>query len=445
MKKDRQELEENLTEVIQDSKLKTKKKLIDEIKIHLATYDIIDTMGWIKNPKERLPELDIRELLLFSEQVFSKTNDMRVNPTDYFTEVEYKEARQFSGILENKENDLNFPLSLSNTTIVGNSAFMVTMNIQTINKLLENNLLSYNFEVQREAKFVKRRDKVIIEPTLNMPNVKEISEHLLEGTLVPTVLVFNAATRTAESGSELVYDPKNLELTITKGTRLDIVDGYHRCKASQNALQVNPELNFNFAVLITNYSTKKAQQYQAQLAKATPISKTRIQELEANRLSDTVVQQLKDESDLRGRISQTNRIHSLNKELITYNVLSDTIDEEFKLETRLDALEVGDFLVDYFNFLLGSYPDEFMNNIEDTRKESLINDNNMFVGYIVLARKMFEKNIKPKQVRKYIEDINFSRKNELWQQINVLDKNGNLLETPKVRKAIRQLFENIDV
>jgi hypothetical protein len=86
-----------------------------------------------------------------------------------------------------------------------------------------------------------------------------------------------------------------------------------------------------------------------------------------------------------------------------------------------------------------------MNNIEDTRKESLINDNNMFVGYIVLARKMFEKNIKPKQVRKYIEDIDFSRKNELWQQINVLDKNGNLLETPKVRKAIRQLFENIDV
>jgi hypothetical protein len=445
MKQDRKTLEENLVNVLQESKLKTKKKVVSDIKTHLATYDIIDTQGWLNDPEGRLPELDIRELLLFSEQVFAKTGDLTINPADYFTEAEFKEARQFSGILESKENELSFPLTLSNATIVGNSAFMVTMDIQTINRLLDNNLLNYNFEVQREAKFIKRKDKVVIEPTLHMSNVKEISEHLLEGTLVPTVLVFNAATRTAESGTELVYDPKNLQLSITKGTRLDILDGYHRCKASQNALQANPDLNFNFAVMITNYNTKKAQQFQAQIAKASQISKTRIQELEANRLSDTVVQQLKDESDLKGRISQTNRIHSLNKELVTYNVLSDTIDEEFKMETRADAADVGDYLVEYFNFLISFHQDEFINNIENTRKDSLINDNNMFIGYITLARKMFEKGIKPKDVKKYIKDFNFSRDNKLWQSVGILDDNGNLNETNKVRKAIRQLFENIDV
>jgi hypothetical protein len=445
MKQDRKFLEQNLINVLQESKLKTKKKLVNDIKTHLATYDIIDTQGWLNDPEGRLPELDIRELLLFSEQVFAKTGNLSINPTDYFTEVEFKEARQFSGTIESKENELSFPLTLSNTTIVGNSAFMVTMDIQTINRLLDNNLLNYNFEVQREAKFIKRKDKVVIEPTLHMSNVKEISEHLLEGTLVPTVLVFNAATRTAESGTELVYDPKNLQLSITKGTRLDILDGYHRCKASQNALQANPDLNFNFAVMITNYNTKKAQQFQAQIAKASQISKTRIQELEANRLSDTVVQQLKDESDLKGRISQTNRIHSLNKELVTYNVLSDTIDEEFKMETRADAADVGDYLVEYFNFLISFHQDEFINNIENTRKDSLINDNNMFIGYITLARKMFEKGIKPKDVKKYIKDFNFSRDNKLWQSVGILDDNGNLNETNKVRKAIRQLFENIDV
>jgi hypothetical protein len=168
-------------------------------------------------------------------------------------------------------------------------------------------------------------------------------------------------------------------------------------------------------------------------------------ELEANRLSDTVVQRLKSESDLQGRISQTNRIHSLNKELVTYNVLSNSIDDEFKMNTRVDAEDVADYLIDYFNFLIGSYPEAFINNIEKTRKDSLINDNNMFVGYIVLARKMFEKGIKPRKVKEYIDNIEFNRENKLWQEKGILDSQLNITDTNKARKSIKELFENIDV
>jgi hypothetical protein len=444
--KQREVLEEKLIEAIQSSKLKTKKKVVADIKKHLSSnYEIssgkVQTL--INDPEKELSELDLRELYLVTEQVFAKTGDLSISPADYFTQTEMNTSRQYSGLLENQE--ITFPINFSHSTIVGNSAYMVTMDIQTIDKLIRSQNLKYNYDLQREATYKKQKDTVTIQPTLNKKNVEEITEHLLQGTLVPTVLVFNAATRSSESGSELIYDPKKMQLTITKGTQIDIVDGYHRCVASQQALQTNPELHFNFAVLITNYSTKKAQQYQAQLAKATPISSTRIMELEANRLSDTVVQRLKSESDLQGRISQTNRIHSLNKELVTYNVLSNTIDEEFKMNTRADAEDVADFLIDYFNFLIDSYQDEFINHIESTRKESLINDNNMFVGYIVLARKMFEKGIKPREVRNYIKDIVFSRENELWKTKGILDDHGNITDTNKARKAIRELFESIDV
>lgn len=447
MLKPKEVLIENLAEVIHSSKLKTKKRIVNDIKNHLANnYQIIDVQGWINDPESKLPDLDLRELFLFTEQVFVKTGNLGINPEDYFTSTEIKEARQFSGLLEIKEHELDFPITVTNAQIVGNSAYMVTLDIKTIDKLIDNQLLYYDFNLQREAKYVKRKDTVVIEPTLNMNNVKEITQHLLEGTLVPTVLVFNAQTRTAENGTELIFDSNKMTLTITKGTRLAIVDGYHRCKASQNALQMNPELNFNFAVLITNYSTKRAQQYQAQLAKATPISTTRIKELEANRLSDTVVQQLKTESDLKGRVSQTNRIHYLNKELVTYNVLSDTIEEEFKMSTMADAADVGDFLVEYFNFLIGEYPDEFINNIEETRRESLINDNNMFVGYIVLARRMFEAEIRAKEVRNIVKNIDFSRDNSLWKnELGILDEKGSLTETNKARKSIKKYFENIDI
>jgi hypothetical protein len=444
MLKSREELEENIVNVLQESKLKTKKKVVNDIKKHLATYDIIDTQSWINDPEENLKELSVSELLLFTQQVFAKTGDLRINVEDFFTQAELSDANQYSASIERMQNQLEFPITLSNVTVVGNGAYMATVDIQTIDKLLSNGLLDYNYDLQREATYRRTKNEIKKEPTLVMSNVKEISSHLLEGTLVPTVLVWNAAVRSSSTGTELVYNSNTLELTIEKDTALFIVDGWHRCKASQNALQMNPELHFNFAVLITNYSTKKAQQYQAQLAKATPISKVRIQELEANRLSDSVVQQLKEESDLKGRISQTNRIHSLNKELVTYNVLSDSIDEQFKMETRADAADVGDYLTDFFNILIGEYSEQFLTNIEETRKTSLINDNNMFIGYITLARRMFESDIKARDIRKIIKNIDFDRNNPTWVGL-IIDESGNLLETNKVRKNIRSYFEDLEL
>jgi hypothetical protein len=447
MKQDRKVLEENLINVIQTSKIKTKRKTLDDIKLHLAQYDIVDVQGWLNDPNNRIPELDIRELLLLTEQIFAKTGDLSINPEDFFTPAETRESRQFSAALENKQDEMSFPITFTNATVVGNSAYMITMSIQTITKMLDNGLIYYNFETQREAKYVKRKDTIVIEPTLNKDSVRDITEHLLQGTLVPTVIVLNCETRstTDPSGEEIIYDGKKLELTITKSTRVSITDGFHRITASRNALQINPELDFNFAVLVTNYSTKKAQNYMAQISKSNPVSKTRIQELEASRFSDNVVQQLKEESELKGRISQTNRIHALNRELVTYNILSDTIDEQYKMESKLESLDVADFLTQYFDFLIGSYPEEFINNIEETRKISLINDNNFFIGYLILARKLYEAKRKARDVRNYIKDIDFSRSNPLWRELGILDEKGNLLETTKVRKAIKQYFENIDI
>jgi hypothetical protein len=446
MLRDRKELEQNLSEAIINKKLKTKKKIVSDIKLHLQQYDLFegDIQSWINDPQSYLSDLDLRVLCLLTEQVFAKTGE--VNPEEYFTPHEIRDSKQFSGTLEIEQSKIDFPITLENATVVGNSAYMVTMDIRTIDLLLANKLLAYEYEVQREAKYIKRKDVITKEPTVVMKNVKEITQHLVEGTLVPTVLVFNAALRSGTGGEELIFNAKTRELTITKETFMYVVDGWHRCKAARNALQTNPELEFNFAVLITNYSTKKSQQYQAQLAKATPISKVRIQELEANRPSATVIQQLKDESDLKGKISQTNRIHSLNKEIVTYNAIADSLDELFSMDTRAEQADVGDYLVEFFNMIIGSYPEEFVYNIEETRKHSLINDNNMVgAGFIALAKNMMDNNIKARDVRKYIKNIDFSRNNEEWNRLGILDQKGNITETNKVRKTLKEYFMNINL
>lgn len=448
MLRDRKELEQTLTQVIIDSKLKIKKKQIKEIKTHLAQYDLFegDIQSWINDPETHLHQIeDYRVLCLFTEQIYAKTSNNSIHPEEFFTSAEIEDSRKYSGLVEIKQNELTLPITFSNVQIVGNSAFMVTMDIKVIDQLLTTQILDYDFDLQREASYRRVKGVVTKEPTLNMKNVREISQHLQNDTLVPTVLVFNAATRSADSGTELIYDPKKLELSITKGTELFVVDGYHRCKASQNALQTNPNLSFNFAVLITNYTTRKAQQYQAQLAKATPISKVRIEELEALRLADTVVQQLKEESDLKGRISSTERVHFINNEIVTYNVLADTIEDQFKLDSRADAADVGDFLTEYFNFLIGSYSDEFINKVTETNKVSLINHNNFFIGYLTLGRRMMESGMKPRDVRKYIKNIDFSRSNSHWVTLGIVDEKGNITDTPRARKAIREYFENIEL
>jgi hypothetical protein len=442
---DRKELETNLTDAIET--IKKKKRIVSDIKEELMNkYDIMGgtIQEWIRNPEEVLKELDLRELYLINEQVFLKTGNMNINPEDYFTEVEVKEARKYSA--EVKRDKMDFPITLTNATVVGNAAYTVPMSIQTINSLLANNLLTYDFDLQREAKFKRGRDNSIrVEPTVNKKSVSEIEDHLVNSTLVPTTLVFNCMTRSAFSGNEITFDSNTRELTIHSGTEMAIVDGWHRCSAIVRALQKNPELEFNFSVLITNFSTRQSQQYQAQIAKANPISKVRVQELEANRHSDSVVRQLREESDLKGLISQTNRVHSLNKELVTYNVLADTIDEQFIMKNKADAMDVGDYLVDYFNILLGSFSEDFLENPVESKKNSLIADNNLFVGYIVLARRLFESNIKAKEVRNIIKRINFDKTNKLWQGIGVLDSKLSIEDTNKARKNIANYFDQIDL
>jgi hypothetical protein len=139
MLKTREELIENLTEVIQASKLKSKKRIVNDIKKHLANnYQIVDVQGWVNDP-EKLKDVDLRELFLFTEQVYVKTKDMAldvnpgiISPTEFFTTSEQKESRQFSGIIELQENQMDFPITITNAQIVGNSAYMVTLDIKTI-------------------------------------------------------------------------------------------------------------------------------------------------------------------------------------------------------------------------------------------------------------------------------------------------------------------------
>lgn len=439
------ELINNLTESIKS--IKRKKKTIDDIKLHLLEkYNITygTTGEWIERPELFLPHVDIRELYLFTEQVFAKTGNLDINPQKYFTEPEMRESRIYDASITRHEVDL--PRTFENATLLGNGAYSIPISAKDINEMLDNNLLHYDPELQREMTVVADgKGGFRQEPTLVKKNVDEIAAHMLNGTLVPTTLVWNAALGSSDSGEELKFDPNMLTLTVTKGTKLAIVDGFHRHKGSQKALRINPDLDFNFVLIITNYTKAQAQQYQAQLAEATPISKNRKVQLKAERYADGIVTRLMQESDLKDRISQANQLKTKANQLVSYNVLADSIDSYFNIISKRDATKVGDFLISFFDELIGGLPEEFIFNTDKIRKVSLINHNNMFVGYIILASRMFESEIPFHKTLDIIEKIDFTKENKVWVDLGVIDDKGNTDDTEKSRKAIAKYFNELNL
>lgn len=439
---ERKELELNLIQPTLE--IKRKRNTVNDIKQHLSDkYDILsgNVQSWINDPAKELPNLDVRLLCLFAEQIYQKTGIEDLNIENYFTEHEIKKARQYSGKLE-IEDELEFPISFSPVIMIDRDKFSFVIDLKTLAKLSAAQKLHYNFDIQREAKRVKRGNQIFKEAKLAMENVMEIKENLHKNNQEVTSIVLNAAVRTADSGSELSYNDRTMTLTINKGTRLDIVDGYHRTKATELAINENPNLDGKFLITMLNYTDDNAAKYQSQLAKATPISKQRQQYLEGSRNSDLVAKELMKKSDLNDKVSDINQIHSINNELVTYNVLADSIDKYFKLERMADVYDTSDYLIKYFNILLGSFPEEFLDNPNEIRKVSLINENNMFVGYILLASRMMNDNIDASQVRKYIKEIDFSRNNPMWKEIGVLNSEGKM-NTEKTRTAIEKFFSEI--
>lgn len=383
---------------------------------------------------------DIREIALILEQFFLKTGKQDLNPDNFFTKTEMNEARQYYPIAEVTQP--TFPFVLERVGIAKNNVYSAMIDTKTICEWMKVEALYYNYDIQRQAKKKVRKNTIINTPTVNQKNVDEIEGLLLSGELVVTTLAFNAAPLTSDMDEELTYDAKKGTLTINSGTRLDVLDGFHRCLASANAQTKNPDLDFKFNVLISNYTTREAQQYQAQLAKATPIPKARMQELEANRHADAVVQQLKANSELRGRVSSSHTLSPTAGELVSYKVLADAIDKEFKMTARRDTFEVSKFLGEFFDFLIGDNQEEFFNN--SSSKLSLKNYNKMFAGYVALAAKMKNENVSPQKLNKVLEQVDFSRENPLWRKMDLIDDNLNINSKASVAK-IANYFRELEV
>lgn len=435
MKQDRGVLEGNLALVLKH--LSTNRSAVKTIQDDLTLHHILpgETQKYINDPSKLSQIEDSRVLYLFINSVFHFTKNEAMNPEAYFYPNEIQEAERYD---ENvfRHKDL-FPYTLPDI-VSRDGEFAGFISVQDINKLFSNRKINYNFDLQREPTKVKRYDSVMLVPTLNMANVNDITESLLQGKQFKTTIVLNAAIGTAKAGQEIIYNDNKKTLTFMPGAKIDIVDGYHRCKAVQNALIKNPNLQFYFEILVLNTDTAGARRYQGQFAKGTPLSDERKRALNQPGLEDKVVDALNNDSDLSGKISQQKELG--NDELVMYSDLASAIKNNFELNVTNDTKKVGQYLVEFFNSLIGKFPEELHVKIKESKETSYVGLRYMFIGYIILAGRMYKQEIPADMIEVIIDQIDFRKNNPLWK--NIITGLGANKET---LTNIKNLFKSLNI
>ncbi|EGQ3899076.1 hypothetical protein I0617_002522 [Staphylococcus pseudintermedius] len=293
---------------------------------------------------------DIRLISLFILESF-KVLGYEDGIQEYLTAGEINEAKQFDFHAFLEQDKITFPYDFQPVVKV-NNVYSTKISVKQIAEFVDSKVINYNFDIQRESKLEKRIGKIIRKPTLNQKNIREMEKLLLEDGLKESTLFFNAAPMTSVNGDELIYDPESYTLTITEGTRLDVIDGFHRVLAAQNAYRENPTINFEFNVVFSNFTTAEAIKWQAQHSKATPWSKNRVAELQQESGGAKVVKAIKDKDAVFEHVIKTTN-STAGGGSIAFSELSKYIDELFKVETRRDQVntvqEVSEVILAYID------------------------------------------------------------------------------------------------
>ncbi|MEK4757958.1 hypothetical protein NSS69_08295 [Macrococcus sp. FSL W8-0367] len=281
---------------------------------------------------------DIRLITLFIMEAFKVLGRSELIEK-YVPIGEQQESKQydFSAVRESKKQRL--PITYQ-PVIQVNQMYSTKMRASELAELLDAGVINYNFDIQREAKLEIRTNEIIKRPTINRQNVNEMTQHLLNDTLKESTIYLNAAPKTSKSGDELVYNCAEYSLTITEGTRLDVLDGFHRILATQLASRTNLELDFEFNVMFANFTTQEALNWQVQHSKATAWSKNRVVEMQQGSRASKVAKGVKEyDSELEYLIFTGESKRLFSKNLISFNQLTKTIGGLYVLKTRRDEVQ----------------------------------------------------------------------------------------------------------
>lgn len=227
-----------------------------------------------------------RELLLFAKELIPGF-DNRAN--NHFTP---KEQERLLKISDPKPKAV-FPIEFLNTLQINDEQYLTLISTQTIIQYDEWQILSYNLATQRNPKIVRTEDgKEHQRININRRSVKEIKNLILEGHFIPNAMTWNVRQ---EEGEDAWDYNEETNTFVLKMNGFDIIDGYHRHMAIQQALKEKKNLNILFPLYIVVFDEDKAKSYIAQEDKRNKIDSNYSKALDVNRFENRVIRMLNED------------------------------------------------------------------------------------------------------------------------------------------------------
>ena len=382
-------------------------------------------------------EQDIRFLFLFTlglnRALKDKDIGISINVENYFTELECKQWLYYR---EEKEDKDIFPLIIENVQKISNKLWQGVMSIQQLEEINRMNVILYNFSTQRDPIVTAFGERINIDKN----KINEIKERLLNDEQYPDPIILNILN---DGESKVTYNDKNNTLIIHEGSKINIVDGFHRKTASSLVLEINPDLQFNWQVTFTFLSEKDAHDYMRQKDKQKPIKREWIEQKDYSRPENLVIDVIMDDrlSELAKVTKDDDQYIKLNRALTKKSIIAEAIKECYAddLKTSINIRKIGKWIVEFTDYLMGTYDGEFIANPYTIKETSLINNKNMFYGYIALSKQLQGNSNWEELMKQKIESIDFSIDNKLWKDM-ALSNNKNKDAGKSLRNKLYKLF-----
>ena len=271
MKKERSEIEEKIIDIL--TMLNKNGQVRELIKSDLLG-EYMNRFVLTKILTMNLPLNNISISELFHVSRLINTLQPRIKLEEYFTDDEMTQAIESKNNIKVDDDPLIELKNVLHSKNNNEDTWVTIVTYRQIYEWMKSGKLIYNMETQRQGRLKKVKNEMIVIPYINEQSVKDIEEAMLKNEFYSNLISFNIAP---DHNYKLEYSEVEKTLTIDTDIfdNIAITDGYHRCSGVVRALEVNPNLEGELYLKITNMSIEKAQKFIRQE------SKTNVQDRDA--------------------------------------------------------------------------------------------------------------------------------------------------------------------
>ena len=128
-------------------------------------------------------------------------------------------------------------------------------------------------------------------------------------------------------------------------------------------------------------------------------------------------------NEMFNRIALNEKELIIENKLMTFDTLSKSIEflYDLKEEPVIRTAQVENDIVELFNNIIGLNYSKFKTELSNTKENSYLAHNNMFMGYIILGdllRQEYGDDWKPRLV-KVLNSLDFDKSNKIWKKIGI--------------------------